>query len=243
MLKLVVLVVFAMSLVLQIQSQGSNNKARLRYLNSMPQFGRSKLTAETPQRTVFDSVPPGYITNYNEVDAKAWSFTAKFATNVTAKSDESTLQSNTFATVFTCQTSQRRLKNKVVVDQQRCNDPKLALIRTVNLAQYDYPIDVVNRTNQRQLFDSVNYCQASRYQTIPPGEYTLDWTISDNKKRGINQYGNYSGWSIAAGNAYTFWITPSGALVTRDASSNSARSAQVAEKRAARAAQKRALRQ
>eukprot|EP01097_Dermamoeba_algensis_P002223 TRINITY_DN1884_c0_g2_i1.p1 TRINITY_DN1884_c0_g2~~TRINITY_DN1884_c0_g2_i1.p1 ORF type:complete len:249 (-),score=58.40 TRINITY_DN1884_c0_g2_i1:116-862(-) len=246
MLKFALFVVFAYLLVVQIDSESNAlnaRKARVRFLNSMPQFGKSKLFAETPQQTVFDAVPPGYMTSYSDVDAKPWSFTARFSTNVTAKSDLTDLDSDSFATVFTCQTNQRKLKNKLIYDSQRSGDSRSALIRTVNLAQFDYPIDVINRTNQQQLFNSINYCQASRYQTIPPGEYTLDWTVSDSKKRGIQQSGNYSGWSIFPGFAYTFWITPAGALITRDARRNNARSVQVAEVRAARAAQKRSLHQ
>lgn len=243
-MKIVVLVV--LSLVLLIESEGNAVTARtsrIRFLNSMPQFGKSKLLAENPQQTVFDSVPPGYMTSYNDVAAKSWSFTAKFSANVTAKSDVTDLDDDSYATVFTCQTNQKKLKNKLIYDQPRSGNAKTAIIRTVNLGQFDYPVDVFNRSNNQQLFNSVNYCQASTYRTVPPGDYTFDWVVSDSKKRGVQQIFNSTSTPIFPGFAYTFWITASGTLLTRDAKKKTTRDIQVGQIRAARAAQKRNLRQ
>lgn len=209
--------------------EAANRKANIRYLNSMPQFGKAKFSASSPQTLVFDQVSQGTLTDYTNIDSQSWSFTTWFATNVTAKSDETDLDSDSYATVYTCQQSQRRLKNKMIYDTARSINANKALLRTLNLAQYNYDIDVYNGSNT--LFNSVAYCSASSYIPISPGLYEFDWTVSDDKKRQVCPpqnphcgFTNFTRTLIKAGSAYTIFVTPSGSYVAQDAKKITTRS-------------------
>lgn len=218
--------VVIMAVFMSVAIEAANRKAYIRYVNSMPQFGKAKFSAFSPQTVVFDQVAQGYITDYSNLDAKAWNFTTQYSTNATASSDETDLDSDTYATVFTCQTSQRRLKNKVIFDVGRSFRPNFALLRTVNLAQFNYDVDVFNGSST--LFNSVPYCSASAYIQVPPGDYDFDWSVSDDKKRGIEGCPpNCSGpRTLTSGSAYTLYVTPTGSYAVQDAKKTTARNVQ-----------------
>lgn len=190
---------------------------------------------------VFENVPPGFMTNYNDVEAKNWKFTSKFVTNVTAKSDPTDLDSDSYATVFTCQTAQNKLKNKMVYDSARSLNPKTALLRAINLAQYDYSVDVINRTNDisNVIFNDVSYCTPSQYKSVPGGQYDFGWTVNNNKKRQNEPptYDNTTSGRFQGGGAYTIWITPSGMMITRDAKKKQVTRSMAERKRSVRTLQ------
>jgi len=208
---ILVLVVIALASVIEAASNG--RKGQVRYLNSMTQFGKAQFSAASPSIVVFDQVDS--MTAYAALNAQPWNFTSKFTGKIVAQSDETDLDSDSYATVFTCQTGNRKLKNKLIYDTSRSTGPNVALLRTVNLAQYDYPVSVLNGTNE--LFTRVAYCTASSYIQVSPGSYEFDWYV-DNFKRCCNR--NLTATTLSGGSTYTYYTTPSGSMLVNDGSSS-----------------------
>jgi len=212
---------------LTVVIDAANRKANVRYVNSMPQFGRANFSASSPQTLVFDQVPGGAVTDYTSIDAKPWSFTSSYFANVKATSDQIDVDSDSYATVYTCQQGKRRLKNQMVYDTGRSVNANKALVRTLNLAQYNYDIDVYNGNNS--LFNNLPYCSPSAYIQVPPGLYDFDWTISGDKKRQACSDAscglpNVTKSQIKPGFSYTYFVTPTGSYVTQDATRRTTRS-------------------
>jgi len=220
---LLILVLVAIALASVGEAASNGRRGQVRYLNSMAPFGKAKVFASDPSTLLFDQVAGGTLTDYSSIDAQPWTFTSKFTSNVNAQSDPEDLESDSYATVFTCQVGNRKIKNKLIYDTSRTPGPNVALLRTVNIAQYDYPISVRNN-DTTDLFLHVPYCSASSYIQLAPGSYGLEWNV-DNFKRQTCIPGNCSHhFPLKAGTTYTFFVTSSSSVLVVDGKTKKARS-------------------
>jgi len=215
-----ILVLVAITLTSAVQAATNGRKAQVRYFNSMSQFGKVKFSASAPYTLLFDKMTEGSISDYSSLDAKKWNFTTQYTSNVVAKSDEIDLDDDAYATAFTCQVGARQLKNKLIYDTSRSPGPRVALLRTVNLVQYDYPMTVVSN-DSTELFVNVPYCTVSPYIQVPPGDYYFDWYIENYKR----QRGNLTGRGhFEGGRVYTYFTGPTGGFTVVDGKKRSNRS-------------------
>jgi len=202
------------------------NPPRIRYVNSMPQFGSAGVTAVSPPSTLFTEVLPGAITNYTNFNTGSWNFWATFDRKVKAGSDLALVIDEFYYSVYTYQTGANSLQNQVLLDPYNIILTNVSGIRTVNLAQYNYPINVT-ATNASghvsNLWNNLAYGQSTSYSYIPPGEYTFSWVSASLTRRNIAQ-NNCSGCvgggghgRVVRASSYTFWVLPTTVFLTGDA--------------------------
>jgi len=202
---------------------------KIRYINSIPQFGSSDLTAATPSTALFSSVNPNTVTSYTDTTAGNWNFFSTFGKKVHAGSDQFTTSADTWYTVYTYQRQQRTLKNLLIVDQSNHPSGNHAAIRTVNLAQFNYSINVTaTSSNNAQIlsWSNVGYSQATSYSLIAPGTYNFDWSSSNFNKRNMEQNNctmNCGGAVIKKNKSYTYYVLPTTSFVVPDGSTSAKR--------------------
>jgi hypothetical protein len=106
--------------------------------------------------------------------------------------------------------------NKLIPDS--CTNPSntTPLLRTVNLVQYGFGIDVYNFSNNAKMFDNVNYGEVTEYLSFPTGDYVVYWmSASWGNKRSI--HGNTTSDPILfPGRTYTYWVFPDVSFIIDD---------------------------
>jgi hypothetical protein len=187
----------------------------------MPQFGSSTVRAFLPNTSLFSNVAGGSLTSYTNITAPHWFiFTASYGRNVTALSFPFMVADGQFYSLFTYQTLGNQLLNKLVPDTCQSANASVALLRTINLVQYNFPVNVYNFSNNAELFDQIEYGDASPYKAFLPGDYMVYWTSAAVSKRGI-QGSNISGDPfLYGGKSYTYWIFPTGSFIVEDCGSS-----------------------
>jgi len=217
-------VLLATTLALLVVLVAPTVPPRVRYANSMPQFGSAAVSAVTPTTTVFSEVLPADVTAYVNFTAGSWNFWSTFERQVKAGSDLTSLTAGSFHSIYTYQTGANSLKNYVLSDPVNVITTNVSAVRTVNLAQYNYKINVTATNSSGHVFylwNSTEYGSATSYSDVPPGTYTFDWVSTGLSRRGVNQY-NCTGCGgghghVVKGVSYTFWVLPDTVLLTSDA--------------------------
>eukprot|EP01097_Dermamoeba_algensis_P000466 TRINITY_DN115_c0_g1_i3.p1 TRINITY_DN115_c0_g1~~TRINITY_DN115_c0_g1_i3.p1 ORF type:complete len:272 (-),score=70.82 TRINITY_DN115_c0_g1_i3:70-885(-) len=190
---------------------------QVRYANSLPQFGNAKIQAFLPISNVFQSVPGGFLTSYTKVPPRDYVFTAEFPTSVSALSNPKSVKKDKFYSLFTYQEGDHFL-NKLIEDRAEAFDTSSPVLRTINLVQYDFPLNIFNGSSNDPVFSNVTYGDATEYRPVPAGEYQLHWEFNNQKKRGLEQWNfNISGViTLLAGKAYTNWVLSTGSFIVQD---------------------------
>jgi hypothetical protein len=204
--------------LLMIGAASCAQKCFIRYGNSMPQFGSATVNAYLPTTSLFSSVPGGFLTSYTNVTAKTWVFSSQYPTNVTALSYPYSTTKDKFYSLFTYQTESTHLLNKLIEDRSVAFNATTPIIRTINLLQFNFPLDIFNLSNNVLIFSNVSYGQVTEYKPVPVGDYQLYWESSeDSKKRFVQTGGNVTGDPVLhPGKAYSHWIMPTGSFIIQD---------------------------
>eukprot|EP01097_Dermamoeba_algensis_P001709 TRINITY_DN1641_c0_g1_i1.p1 TRINITY_DN1641_c0_g1~~TRINITY_DN1641_c0_g1_i1.p1 ORF type:complete len:274 (+),score=63.15 TRINITY_DN1641_c0_g1_i1:293-1114(+) len=213
------LLLFAVVLLVGLASS-TKFTSKIRYANSMPQFGSAKVEAFLPLHTLFQSVPGGFLTAYTNLTSWLYIFTAQFSTNISALSFPYAVAKDKFYSVFTYQSGANRVTNKIVEDRSTSFNGTTPIVRTINLLQYGFDIDVFNYSNNVEILSNVSYGEVTPYVPVPPGDYQLYWEAANTRgKRNTHGWGmfNVSGDPILhPGSAYTHWVLPAGSFIIQD---------------------------
>eukprot|EP01097_Dermamoeba_algensis_P007869 TRINITY_DN5077_c0_g1_i1.p1 TRINITY_DN5077_c0_g1~~TRINITY_DN5077_c0_g1_i1.p1 ORF type:complete len:274 (-),score=55.13 TRINITY_DN5077_c0_g1_i1:73-894(-) len=205
-------------ILLVVGAASCANKFFIRCGNSMPQFGNAQVKAVLPFVNVFNSVPGGFLTSYANLTAKPWVFTVQYPSNITALSLPYNPDKDKFYSLFTYQTQTNLLLNKLIADRSTAFNATTPVIRTINLLQYNFPLDIYNLSNNVLIFSDVAYGEVTEYKPVPVGDYQLYWESAGTKKRSI-QIGNVTGDPILfPGKAYSHWVLPTGSFIIQDGS-------------------------
>jgi len=199
--------------------------AKLRYVNSMPQFGKATVKAIPPYATIFDSVPPVELTSYVNFTSIFTVLITTYKTNVTALSIPYFIDSSKFYTLYTSQIQSRLVTNLLVEDKTTSSNSNKAELRCINLLQYNFDIDVFNSSNNALIFDNVSYGEVTPYKSVPPGDYQLYWEANSKKRSEQQLPGSNATFDpfLFAGRTYTHWVLPTISFIVRDGSLNPAR--------------------
>jgi len=206
--------------------------ARIRYINTLPQFGSANVTAvhnpwQSPTH-LFNNVLPNTATTYSHISNTEWNFYTSFDRKVIAGSSRYDLDGGSWYTIYTYQKAAQQVANFVIEDNKHPVAGNFGAIRAVNLALYNYSIDVTatNSSNSTVLtFEDIPYAAATNYALVPPGDYVLDWDSEDYGKRNIQQTNcTFCGVEVKKGKRYTYYVLPTVYLVVLDASTSTSRS-------------------
>jgi len=216
----------------------SEQSTNLRYIHSATSQGNANVTAHTPSSQVFTNIVPGASTSYTTLDAQSWTVDSAFSGGSSASGSSYTMNTGKYYSSYTYKHNANTYKNKVLGDATGLTLGSNAGVRAVNLASYNKEIKVVYSTSSSgpwtELFDDLDYGTASSYSTFSAGTYYFDYEI-DDKRRGVEQF-NWSSINLGSTKYYTYWVLPTGGLITADGSAAKKRG--ISDVRAKRAIQK-----
>jgi len=210
---------------------------KVRYINSIPQFGSAAFSAALPHTTLYPSISPGSVSSYSSLSSGSWNFYSSFSRKVSAGSDQYDTENNNWYTIYTAQTTQKKLKNFLLEDSTPLTSGSNAAVRVVNLLQFKFAINASAASSSHSAnWANVPYASATTYTNVPPGSYQFDWSSSSLSKRSIEQGGsnctfNCGGpWWFGFRRTYTIYVLPTITIVVSDGTTSSKR--EVRSKRA-----------
>jgi hypothetical protein len=208
----------ALTLVVLLQLVASihGGTAQIRYANSLPQFGNAEVKSFLPMTTLFSSVPGATLTSYINITAPRFSvFTASYSRNVTALSFPYLVEAGKSYSLYTYQAGERYVLNKLITDTCQSTNSTIPMLRTVNLVQYGFAINVYNFSNNALMFSNISYGEASAYYPFPQGDYVVYWNSAFGNKRAIHGNVSHDPY-LFPGKTYTYWVFPTVSFIIDD---------------------------